>query len=294
MNLTDLLRKNDIDPKQVLVFRHRPTEPALNRALPLLASERPELFNAYQQTQGKTLEKVMAGGKARYIASFIGHEAGKALFIGLYSIAGSKPLTARQFWQVPAHIELKEFGMTGLDPEEESRSSVLFFDLGLTDFRADWKGKLVVGWPPPERAWWRWADRNDFPVLAITEDSALDPTVKPWNEIALRWKELSVLPTRYKSVLLQWRGIYYIFDESDHKGYVGSAYGEKNLFGRWSNYEATGDGGNTLLRKRDAKNFQFTILELVSPAADPTDVIRLEANWKDRLHTRAPHGLNDN
>ena len=90
MNLTDLLRKNDIDPEQVLVFRHRPTEPALNRALPLLASERPELFNAYQQTQGKTLEKVMAGGKARYIAPFIGHEAGKALFIGLYSIAGSR------------------------------------------------------------------------------------------------------------------------------------------------------------------------------------------------------------
>jgi len=145
--------------------------------------------------------------------------------------------------------------MTGLDPRKSRDRLSSFFDLGLTDFRADWKGKLVVGWPPPERAWWRWGDRNDFPVLAITEDSALDPTVKPWNEIALRWKELSVLPTRYKAVLLQWRGIYYIFDESDHKGYVGSAYGEKNLFGRWSNYEATGDGGNTATEKARPKEF---------------------------------------
>jgi hypothetical protein len=24
------------------------------------------------------------------------------------------------------------------------------------------------------------------------------------------------------------------------------------------------------------------------------DVIRLEASWKERLHTRAPYGLNDN
>ena len=31
----------------------------------------------------------------------------------------------------------------------------------------------------------------------------------------------------------QWRGIYYIFDTSDAKGYVGSAYGEYNPLGRW-------------------------------------------------------------
>jgi hypothetical protein len=236
----------------------------------------------------------MAGGKARYVASFIGHEAGKALFIGLYSIAGSKRLTSEQYWQVPAHGLLKSFGMIGFDPKKESRPFILFFDLVLTDFHADWKGKLVVGWPPPERVWWRWADSNEFPVLAISEDSALDPTVKPWNEIVLRWQELSVLPTRYKSVLSQWRGIYYIFDESKHMGYVGSAYGETNLLGRWLNYAATGHGGNTLLRKCEPKNFHFSILELVSPTADPGDVIRLEANWKDRLRTQSPFGLNDN
>jgi hypothetical protein len=86
----------------------------------------------------------------------------------------------------------------------------------------------------------------------------------------------------------------YIFDASDGKGYVGSAYGDTNLLGRWQNYAASGHGGNALLRKRDRKNFRFSILERVSPDAHAKDVCQLEGTWKDRLHARSPHGLNDN
>src|SRR5262249_39657138 len=113
-------------------------------------------------------------------------------------------------------------------------------------------------------------------------------------EIALTWEELSVLPTRWKAALSQWRGVYYIFDTLDGKGYVGSAYGENNLLGRWENYAARGHGGNRRLRERDPRSFRFTILELVSPNREPGDVTRLEASWKQRLHTREPHGLNEN
>jgi len=95
-------------------------------------------------------------------------------------------------------------------------------------------------------------------------------------------------------MLSQWRGVYYIFDTSDGKGYVGSAYGDKNLLGRWLNYAASGHGDNSLLRERDPQNFRFSILQLVAPVMDPTDVIQLESRWKERLHTRAPYGLNDN
>jgi hypothetical protein len=70
--------------------------------------------------------------------------------------------------------------------------------------------------------------------------------------------------------------------------------GDTNLLGRWKNYAARGHGGNRLLRQRDPRNFRFTILQRVSPDMDADDVIRLEANWKERLHTRQPFGLNDN
>ena len=293
MNLNDLLLGEDIEPRQVLVLRHRPWEPQLHAVLPWLAAERPDVFNAYQQTQGERLERTMQSlSRVGYVASFIGQEAGKALFIGLYSIGDSKPLTHSEYWKLPVHITLKTFGMTGFTGEKQS--SVLWFDLVLTDFYASWKGKLVVGWPPPERSWWRRAHRNEIPVLAVHENSVLDAAMPEWDAINLTYDELCVLPKRWKSALAQWRGIYYIFDTSDAKGYVGSAYGEDNLLGRWLNYAARGDGGNRLLRQRDPRKFRFTILQRVSPDMEPNEVIQLESSWKDRLHTRQPFGLNAN
>ena len=292
MNLNDLLKSKGVDPQRVVVLRHRPHETELNKVLPWLAAEKSDVFNAYQQTQGEKLEKVMASMiGSGYVASFIGHEPGKALFIGMYSIGKTKPLTFKQYWQVPAHLEMKAFGMRGFTGE---RKTILWFDLGLTELFASWKGKLVVGWPPPERSWWRRAHRNDIPVVSILEDSVLDAAMPDWDAINLAWEELRVLPSRWKSALSQWRGIYYIFDTSDGKGYVGSAYGEDNLYGRWLNYAARGHGGNKLLKHRDPRNFRFAILQRVSPDLNSSDVIQLESSWKQRLHTRQPFGLNDN
>ena len=291
MTLNDLLRVKSIDPGAVFVLRHRPSEPELRKVLPWLAAERPDVFNAYQQTQGEKLQRAMQAGS--YVASFIGHEPGKALFIGLYSVGTSKALTREEYWQVPAYVEMKAFGMRGL-AADDPRSSVFWFDLVLTDFYQSWKGRLIVGWPPPERSWWRRAHRNEIPVVAILEDSALDSAIPPWDEITLTREELRVLPTRWRAALSQWRGIYYIFDVSDGKGYVGSAYGRDNILQRWLAYALTGHGGNALLRKRDPSHFRFSILQRVSPDMEADQVIRLESTWKERLHTRDPLGLNDN
>jgi hypothetical protein len=92
----------------------------------------------------------------------------------------------------------------------------------------------------------------------------------------------------------QWRGIYYIFDVSDHKGYVGSAYGKDNIVGRWENYATSGHGGNKLLRGRDPANFRFSVLQRVAPDLSPDDVIKIETSWKARLKTKKPYGLNEN
>jgi hypothetical protein len=88
--------------------------------------------------------------------------------------------------------------------------------------------------------------------------------------------------------------VYLIWDASDAKGYVGSAYGATNILGRWENYAATGHGGNKHLRGRDQNNFRFTVLERVSPDMPSDEVIRRERSWKLRLHTAAPQGLNEN
>jgi hypothetical protein len=291
MNLNDLFRLKDIDPQHVLVLRHRPREPQLNKVLPWLAAEKPNLFNAYQQSQSEKVEQAMK--RAQYIASFIGHEPGKALFVGLYSVKGSIPITREQFWEIPENIKLRSLGMNGFT-EESPRSSCLWFDLMLTDFYHHWKGKLVIGWPGLELAWCRWAYKlkNEMSVLAILEECALDAAMPKWDEIEFSWEQLDLLPSRLKSKLEEWRGIYYIFDISDGKGYVGSAYGKDNIYGRWKGYAKSGHGGNSLLKKRDPHNFRFTILQRVSPDMNPNDVVGLEWSWMKRLHTRKPHGLN--
>jgi hypothetical protein len=289
MNLSSILTNDHIDPQHVLVMRHRPQEPELRKVLPWLAADRPHLFNAFQQTHGERVERAMLG--AKHVASFIGHEPGKALFVGLYSIGKTTPMTSTQLWQVPAHIELKAYGHSGFS---KRRPTVLWFDLALTEFYAAWKGKLIITWPPPERAWMRRAHKNVFPIQAILEESALDAAMPNWDQIDLGWDELRILPNRWRLALSQWRAIYFIYDETDRKGYVGSAYGDENLLGRWLNYGRSKHGGNKLLRERDPKNFRFSILQRVSPDMDADDVIRLEGTWKERLHTRSPFGLNDN
>jgi hypothetical protein len=90
-------------------MRHVPTEPRLRKALPWLAAGEPEVFNAYQQSQGPKGEKQLT--QASYLASFIGHKAGQALFVGLYQVNGYRPISHEEFWKISANRELQKLGM---------------------------------------------------------------------------------------------------------------------------------------------------------------------------------------
>jgi hypothetical protein len=251
------------------------------------------LYNAYQSTHGRNLESSLKS--AKYLLSCIGLVPGQAVFAGLFDIVGHRPLSHKQYWSIPEYQELKELGMRGFTNEQAGeRQTIEWFDLRPNDFYRQWIGKLTISWPPPERSWWRRAERNDFPVRAILEDNAFDEAMPRWDTLELTWARLSILPTQWANLLSQWRGVYLIFDESDGKRYVGSAYGPDNLLGRWQGYAKSGHGGNKLLKARDPKTFRFTILQRLSPDLPADEVMRIEASWKARLHTRTPHGLNEN
>ncbi len=137
MDFNDLLKREKLDCQKVLVLRHRPKEKELRKVMPWLAAERPAVFNAYQQTQSLQAEKQMQ--KADYVASFIGHEAGRALFVGLYEARGSKPMTAAMMNRVPEHVELGNYG----HGSDTVRPGLLWLDLVLTDLFADCKGNRL-------------------------------------------------------------------------------------------------------------------------------------------------------
>lgn len=288
LDFNALLQAEGVDPQGVVVLRHRPYEPELRKVFPWLIAERRELFDAYQRTHGRPVESSVA--RAMHVASFFGHEAGKALFVGLYRVVGSTRISRDDYWAMPEHRALADFGMIGLTKREEC----LLFDLKPLVAMGEWSGRLVCSWPGLERAWRRWAGKNVFPVHAIAEESLLVAPMPAWQNLVLDWKQLQALPTSWKAALRQWRGVYYIRDKASGKGYVGSAYGPDNLLGRWLNYASSGHGGNKLLRGIDAAGFEFSILQLVAPDMPMDDVIVLERSWKLRLHTLEPDGLNQN
>lgn len=292
MLLNDLLEKVGVDPSRTLVLRHKPKEPQLAKALPLIASERPALFNMFQSFQGEVVEQSFLSRRGGWLASFIAYGPDKAAFVGIYEIgADAVPHDREQFWAIPENQQLAEHGYWGFT-EAETRPHQLRFDLRETPHYLPWRGKLIIGWH--NRGWYRRSDNNDFPVVAIREESAFAAAMPEWDQIELAWATLSILPATWRAKIGQWRGIYAIWDSSNGLTYVGSAYGADNILGRWENYGATGHGGNKLLRERDPSNFRFSILQRVSPDMLPDEVIRLESSWKTRLHTRAPHGLNEN
>lgn len=288
IELNDLLTKAGLDPATVIVMRHRPTEPALRRVLPWLAQERPEVFNAYQSQHRPRTEGALL--RARWLASFIGHETGQALFVGVYAVRGGSPVSPEAYWAMPVNRYLRTYGTQGPAANQQP----VWFDLEETALLAELKGRLVVQWPGIERAWWRWAARNVMPVHAILPDNALVQGMPDWHSLVLSWAELQALPTAWRAALAQWRGVYLIFDERDGGRYVGSAAGSDNLLGRWQNYAGTGHGQNKQLIGRDPSTFRFSILERTSPDLDVASVVEIENCWKARLHTRAPFGLNEN
>lgn len=101
------------------------------------------------------------------------------------------------------------------------------------------------------------------------------------------------------------QGIYLITDTATGRLYVGSATasGRKDATGfwsRWSRYSADGHGGNVklmaILEERGqeyARNFQYSILEVIPPQLDDEAVKVREGHWK-RVLASVAYGYNDN
>ena len=290
MEFGDILRKSGIDPKGVLILRHSPPEAELRKVLPWLANEHPDVFNTYQSTQHPRAEAAMT--KAKHVASFIGHGPGKALFVGLYEQAGSKLITDVDFRALEAVQLLTDLGQSPDPDPAKHRSEYQHFDLRLTGALSEWSGRLIVNWPPPEIGWFKWASKSTFPIHAITEDSLLVKQIPHWKDVSLTCDALKVCPEAWRAELRRWRGIYFIFDTAQAKGYVGSAYGDENIWQRWSTHAKRG-GDAKKLKHCDPRNFVFTILEVTNHEMTVDEIVKIEINWTLRLHTIA-HGLNDN
>ena len=125
-----------------------------------------------------------------------------------------------------------------------------------------------------------------------------------FNDVLLPLRRLRTIVREgnpsWRAALGNVAGIYLIVDTAGGGRYVGSARGGVGLWQRWSDYAATGHGGNrelkALLRAEPPgyeRNFQFTLLEVCDLDAGEEFILARESHWKRALQTRE-FGLNAN
>jgi hypothetical protein len=84
-------------------------------------------------------------------------------------------------------------------------------------------------------------------------------------------------------------GVYLIVDGTDGQQYIGSAYGEEGILGRWKGYATTKHGGNKRLKELLALDqqrfaaFSFSILRTLSRSLTAKEVIAIEGHLKKNL-----------
>ena len=141
---------------------------------------------------------------------------------------------------------------------------------------------------------------NKFLVKEILPEKYNNDDFPGYDKVNIQWKELKRKIDNNKSwqtALENQKGVYLITDDSNGKMYVGSAYGDNMILGRWKTYINTRDGGNKELRELDREHieqhFWFSILEIFKSTTDDYTIRDRENWWKQVLQTRG-FGYNAN
>lgn len=140
---------------------------------------------------------------------------------------------------------------------------------------------------------------DDFVVKEILPSSFDNDLFPGYDKVNISWRELNRIIEKdtWKTVLQNQKGVYLLTDISNGKKYVGSAYGENMILGRWIAYIKTGHGGNiglkTLTFEHIKENFRYSILDIYKATTDDQIIIERESWWKEVLQSR-PFGYNEN
>jgi|TARA_B110000037_G_scaffold216287_1_gene275022 hypothetical protein len=140
---------------------------------------------------------------------------------------------------------------------------------------------------------------DDCEIAQILPDVFDNDIFPGYDKVNLSWNELSRIISKesWKTALQNQKGVYLITDISNGKMYVGSAYGENMLLGRWRSYIKTGNGGNVELKKLSSAyikaNFKYSILDIFKSTIDDKVILERESWWKVALQTRE-FGYNQN
>lgn len=276
---SDVLKNVGIDPAKVKLIRHairgEECKPCYEKGLIL----------EYTCVQKKDFAKGYD-----YWAVFIGDTGTLARFYGLYKADGFVPATPEL---MPADFPYPKW-FTG----EKG-----YFNLEPVALLREYENRLVIEWGTSTQSWHQ-KGTIEKPITAIQERAT--DVFCGYENLILSYDRLKqiienqLIYEAWHTALAAVNGIYLIVDTLSGKQYVGSAYGNDGLLGRWKTYIQTKDGGNKKLKELLKKApdryhaFQFSVLQVLPKSISQEEVLRIETLYKEKLLTKGEFGLNDN
>lgn len=234
-----------------------------------------EKFLFWQSEQSKPIFH-----NCEYIVSFLGDEGKRSRFIGVYKVNSFKVGAKNMF----------------------------YYDLTELNGFEDIKERVIVDWVSIPRSWHQWISNvEEKPIIEILPiDTFHKKSFSDYLDFILDFSELKEI-IKNKDTFKEWylmlsavKGVYLILDKLTGDKYIGSAYRENGIFGRWEEYVNTnGHGNNKRLKelitkdKNYSRYFQFTILMTLPKTMTHTEVIKRESLFKKKLGTKS-FGLNSN
>ena len=275
---SDVLKKVGIDPAKVKLIRH-----AIKGAECKPCYEKGFLWE-YTRVQKKSFAKGYD-----YWAVFIGDAGTQARFYGLYRSNGF----------VPAEPELMpaEFPYPDWFTGEKA-----YFNLEPVPLLQEYEERLIIEWGTSTKSWHQ-KGTVEKPVLSIQERPV--DAFCGYENLILSFDRLRQIVENqpvyeaWHTALKSVKAVYLIVDMVSGQQYVGSAYGNDGLLGRWTEYIKTKHGGNKMMRKLlqdDPERyhaFQFSILQVLPKTVTPDEALQCEMLYKQKLLTRE-FGLNEN
>ncbi len=147
---------------------------------------------------------------------------------------------------------------------------------------------------------------EELEVIEILPGPFNDDGFPGYENVDLSFGDLKRVIERrdWKTALENQKGVYLITDTNTGKLYVGSAYGEKMILGRWTTYAKGGydkdevENGEypnkkfqELVKKGGMeyieKYFRYSILDIYKSATEDKIIINRESRWKNILQSRA-------
>ena len=277
---SDVLRKVGLDPAKVKMIRHVMTDENFK-----------ECYKANMVREYTSHQKANFSKGYEYWVTFTSDSGTLAKLYSLYRVGGSVPDTEDI---IPEGLPLRE--------AKRFQGQNAFYHLEPADLLKEYEGKLIIDWGNSARMWHQ-KGTTEKPIISLQPDEK--KVFAGYEDLILTYDQLKEIienPSLYEAwhtALSSVYAIYLIVDRENGRQYVGSAYGEDGLLGRWSCYVKTHHGNNKLMKEVVCNypdryhNFQFSILQILPKTLTPEEVINTESLYKRKLLS-IDFGMNDN